>query len=220
MNPIIDKIRKLMALAGNNPSEAEREAAMRKAHQLLIQHNLSMTDVQINVESVAVYADDADYKNEPFRRVILTAIAKLYFCEVVFTIQQKRVRANFVGMKVDAEIAKTVANSILVSVAHQASIHHNANGLKGWSAFANGAALAIHHRCMDMIRTAHNEKVPGTALVVQSLYETRRREAEGVIAEHWPTLRKAGRGMSAKDAHSSMSGMAFGSTVALTQKVT
>lgn len=218
MEKIIERIRKLMQLAGNNPSEAEREAAMRKAHQLLIQHNLNMTDVQETVETVSVYADDVAYKNEPWRRVILTAIAKLYFCQIVFTIKVKKVQANFVGMKVDAEVAKVVANSILVSLAHQAELHHRANG-GGWVSFANGAAHVIYARCLEMINTAADEKVPGTALVVQNLYETRKKESQAVMEQRWPTLKKAGRGMSAKDAGSFHSGVAFGRSVALTQKV-
>jgi hypothetical protein len=219
MEKIVERIRKLMQLAGNNPSEAEREAAMRKAHQLLIQHNLNIQDVQETVESVDVHPDTVAWKNEPWRRTILSAIAKLYFCQVVFSVKERKVRANFVGMRVDAEVAKAVSNSILVSLAHQAELHHRANG-GGWVSFANGAAQAIYWRCMDMIETAQNEKVPGTALVVQSLYETRVREASAVIAVRWPTLRKSGKGMSAKDASSRQAGVKFGQTVALTQKVT
>lgn len=42
---ILDKVKKLLALAGNNPSEEEAKAAALKAQQLIAQYNLSMTDV-------------------------------------------------------------------------------------------------------------------------------------------------------------------------------
>ena len=39
---IIERIRKLLALAGNNPNEAEAALAMEKAQAELALHNLSM----------------------------------------------------------------------------------------------------------------------------------------------------------------------------------
>ena len=39
---IISKIEKLLALAGNNPSEAEAQAAMLKAQKLMAEHNLDL----------------------------------------------------------------------------------------------------------------------------------------------------------------------------------
>ena len=39
---IISKIEKLLALAGNNPSETEAQAAMLKAQKLMAEHNLDL----------------------------------------------------------------------------------------------------------------------------------------------------------------------------------
>ena len=43
---IISKIEKLLALAGNNPSEAEAQAALLKAQQLMAEHNLDMAQFE------------------------------------------------------------------------------------------------------------------------------------------------------------------------------
>lgn len=48
---IISKIEKLLALAGNNPSEAEAQAAMLKAQQLMAEHNLDMATFQKTEEA-------------------------------------------------------------------------------------------------------------------------------------------------------------------------
>lgn len=45
-NNIISKIEKLLSLAGNNPSEAEAQAAMLKAQQLMAENNISMETVK------------------------------------------------------------------------------------------------------------------------------------------------------------------------------
>lgn len=51
---IIEKVRKLLALAGNNSSQAEAESAMLAAQKLMAAHGLETTDV----ERVAAVKDD------------------------------------------------------------------------------------------------------------------------------------------------------------------
>jgi len=43
---LAERIRKLLALAGNNPSEAEAAMAMERASALLAEHNLTMAEVE------------------------------------------------------------------------------------------------------------------------------------------------------------------------------
>lgn len=42
---ILDRVKKILALAGNNPSEEEAKAAALKAQELLAKYNLSMADI-------------------------------------------------------------------------------------------------------------------------------------------------------------------------------
>ena len=63
MNPIIEKIRKLLALAnGTGAADQERESALRMAHALLAKHNLSMSDTEL----------------EPTRTALVWHLARLY----------------------------------------------------------------------------------------------------------------------------------------------
>lgn len=219
MEKIIERIRKLMALAGNNPNEAERDAAMRKAHQLLIEHNLTPTDVIDNPETVAAHSNGTAYRNLPWRRVILTAIAKLYFCKLVtHKGADKKVRASFIGMRVDAEVAQVVADALINSINAEAHLFARTNGGSDVS-FKNGAASTIYRRCEDLIKNAQSEKVPGTALVVQSLYQTRAKEAEAFINQTWGELKKAGRGMSTKFDEAAIAGRRYGESVSLHKTV-
>lgn len=52
MSDIADRIRKLLALAGNNTNEAEAAAAMSKASALMLQHGLTTADVDRAASSV------------------------------------------------------------------------------------------------------------------------------------------------------------------------
>lgn len=46
MDKIADKIQKLLALAGNNPSEAEAQAALLKAQALIAKYNIDMESIE------------------------------------------------------------------------------------------------------------------------------------------------------------------------------
>ena len=50
---VLNKIQKLVTLAGNNPSQEEAESAMLKAQELLLANGLEMTDVEDIGDSVA-----------------------------------------------------------------------------------------------------------------------------------------------------------------------
>lgn len=45
MSQIADKIQKLLALAGNNPSQEEAQAALLKAQALMAKYNLKESDI-------------------------------------------------------------------------------------------------------------------------------------------------------------------------------
>ena len=49
---ILEKVKKLLALAGNNPSQAEAEAAAAKAQALLQEYNLTLKDVDGEEEAL------------------------------------------------------------------------------------------------------------------------------------------------------------------------
>lgn len=218
MDKIIDKIRKLLALAANNPSEGERDAAMRKAHQLLVDHNLQMQDVQVTSETINVYVHNMNSRATPWARTITDAIAKLYFCKFVYSVNNKKLRANFVGMRVDAEIARMVAENILDSVRRESVIYGATTGGSPGS-FRNGAAATVYHRAMQMMRDAAPDKAPGTALVVQSLYKQRAAEAEAFAANYWRGLKKPKSKLNVRHDEAGRAGAAFAQTVSLTANI-
>ncbi len=54
---VIDKVRKLLALAGNNPSQEEAECAMLKAQEILLSNGLHMSDVETKDEAKEAVED-------------------------------------------------------------------------------------------------------------------------------------------------------------------
>lgn len=217
MDKIVERIRKLLALAGNNPSEAEREAALRKAHALLLEHNLQMQDVAEKVETMDAHDMVVKYPST-WSRVIINAVASLYFCKFVYTRVGRVYVAHFIGMRVDAEIAQMVATSIINSVAHEAVYHSRRTG-GSVASFKNGAASQIAYRCRKLREEAEADPVPGTALVVQSLYKTRATQAEEWTQQKFGKLKESKRSLRVTADHSGRAGAAFGQTISITPRV-
>lgn len=80
---LIDRIRKLLALAGS-PNENEAMAAAEKVQALLAEHNLDMDDVEKAAES-KLGLNALKMAAAPWKRIIANAVAHLYFSEYVLT---------------------------------------------------------------------------------------------------------------------------------------
>jgi len=99
---VIDRIRKLVALAQGGASESEAEQAMARVHGLLAEHNLRLPEVLEDErpgrppdaprDRVLETVDAADH---PWERPIWSATAALYFCACFY--DRPRGRASCVG---------------------------------------------------------------------------------------------------------------------------
>src|SRR5438105_14791415 len=78
MTRIIDKIRKLFALAGNNTSEAEAASAMAKAQEMLASYNLEMSMLDTAEVKKHDQADGKRTKEKVERSAMFAYIRKLW----------------------------------------------------------------------------------------------------------------------------------------------
>ena len=102
---ILEKIKKLLALAGNNPSEEEAKAASLKAQKLMNEYNLTLADCDNDkkleiTDSKFNCGGDNKWKFE-----LSMVIADNFRCKVYWL--GKKI-AVFYGYKTDCEIAKEV----------------------------------------------------------------------------------------------------------------
>lgn len=104
---IISKIEKLLALAGNNPSEAEAQAAMLKAQKLMAEHNLDMAQFkgqpQEKKEAVTEYF--RGYHNTDWAIRLAQVICNNFRCNLL---RAPHYGLAFVGLKEDVAICKAV----------------------------------------------------------------------------------------------------------------
>jgi len=226
MEKVIDRIRKLLALAGNNTSENEREQALAKAHAMLLEYNLSMSDLG-QQEEIDIKVDAAarrtKYRSAPWVIYISASIAELYFCKYYHGKQGNGTLNTYVGTRADAEVAHAVTQMVLDSVWGEALMFMRRNGRdpKMVMEFVNAAASVIYRRCVELRRAAEGGKTAestGRALVVVDLYKTRLDAAEKWINEN-VRLRKGRTNMRVKNSEAAAAGASHGKNVPLTMSV-
>lgn len=108
---LLKRIKKLLALAGNNPNEAEAAAATEKVHALLAEHNLSMTDVKTTTEEdkdeVAIQGSTYT-STHPWRRPLARTIAEMNFCRYLYIqhrFPKEQTEHIFIGTPININVA-------------------------------------------------------------------------------------------------------------------
>lgn len=110
---LMSKVNKLLALAGNNPSQEEANAAYTKAQKLIAEYNLNMSEFDEKEEILMQMATHSN--NEGYRVPLSVIIAKNFRCRSIMHGNT----VAFVGYKTDVEVCVQVFN-------HAYKVSHNA----------------------------------------------------------------------------------------------
>ena len=220
-NPIIEKIKKLLALAADSgATEGERDNAIRMAHGLLAKHNLDMAQVTASqqIEGREKYQNDT--WGMLWCRQVSQHIAKLFFCKYYFgqKINGTRMQHFFVGKTSNVATAALMADFIIHSILKECRSNGWHNLSPEARSFATGAVRVIGERVVALIKNPEGEAT-GTGLMVQSLYKT---EAEA----HDAFIKAAGTELVTKpvrsghlDGRTYAMGKSFGAKVGLDVQV-
>jgi hypothetical protein len=113
---VLDKVKKLMAL-GDSPNEAEAQSAVMKAHALLKQYNLEMSDIEVEEADVidVTYMDSG--RTQGWKVMLMNIITKFNYCALyrkhgashAFTFQ-------FVGKEHNVAVASATADYLLKTI--------------------------------------------------------------------------------------------------------
>lgn len=107
---VIEKIQKLLALAGNNPSESEAESAALKAQELIAKHNITMTEIEDAGDATEEEEDLGYYQihtgnGKAWKFNLAQAIAENFRCKRFWF---GRHTVAFYGYETDAQAAREV----------------------------------------------------------------------------------------------------------------
>jgi len=193
---VIDKIRKLLALAERGGTEAEADAAMAKVQEMLTQHNLDIDAVRGEKEATMTREYREYPWNQSWIREVYKGVAKLYFCKFYFTPNGTECQYCYlIGEPVNIHTAQFVADVVIATGNRLAKEYATAarkeflefcdedersqatgKAISASNDFKKGYGLRINHRCWELKRaatkpTTTDAKVASNALVVKNFYE-------------------------------------------------
>ena len=102
---IIEKIKKLLALSGNNPSKEEAIAAALKAQALIARHNVEEFELSdVDEQPVEIMSELGQHKT--WRLRLARVVADNFRCKYFERVYPKQRNTVFFGYKMDAEAAR------------------------------------------------------------------------------------------------------------------
>jgi len=171
----IDKIRKLLRLAKGSSNENEAAVALAAAQRLMLQHDID--NVEEVAEQPAVWGEwmtGVDFKDK-WERVLLSAVATLYNCRVIFRTRSGHVR--FAGKSENIEACEvtlvwvrdqvnTLYKQALVAFKQRTGGYTKQEYMNFYFSFKEACALRISQRANEIIAAVRNEIPAHKALVV------------------------------------------------------
>lgn len=153
---MVDRVKKLLALAGNNPSEEEAKLALMRANALIAKYNIDLSEE--TGEKVEYSVLPASHPNNNGYRIPLAGvIAPSFRCKVIMVGNT----VHFFGRKQDAEACVEVYNyiyrvsrSLAQKLERKAkkegrSIHGLANSY--WKGFVVGISKELSEQCKALM---------------------------------------------------------------------
>lgn len=234
---IISKIRKLLALANNAAAtDGERDNAMRQAHAMLAKYNLDVATVEAATGKATAGEERVEQESEfygrPWARRVCGAIAELFFCRYLYVPSgdAKMTVHSFIGRKSNATTAAEMSKYVVESILKEGRRRTRELGQgNAWRrSFCLGAAAAIQVRAAKMLDESTKPeapqpevktKVPGTALVLASVYQQEQEANKAMVEKQYPDLKagRGGKGLSSTDA--AVEGARYGKTVSLSRQI-
>lgn len=122
---ILRKIKKALALAGNDPNQQEAETALLKAQEMMAKYNLSMGDVEEKERKKEVLNDQVTpYGRTPYWKKRLAHIIGENFRVQSFTwTLNGKSCIKFLGLQEDVELAKEMFEFACDSLEHLVRIY-------------------------------------------------------------------------------------------------
>lgn len=113
-NSIVEKIKKLFALATDNPNENEAASALNRAKKMMRDYNLTQIDIEKSEIEIDIKRWESDFMSQidSYNRTLADAVGRLFDCEPILfrygKIMKYKVKMTYVGDESDIAIASQV----------------------------------------------------------------------------------------------------------------
>lgn len=189
MENLIEKIRKLFRLAERAGTEAESETAMRKAHELLAVHKLSMADLKTGATDKVTQEEYQLDKKYGWKHFLFGAASRLCFCHMIVLNRSRRVR--FVGKPIDILTAKNLADYLLktgLRLSRKLPVRDRRYRNSWRIGFAHRVAERVEALVQLAMQNKLREEGTGKELILSPLYTQAERDIGEFIRENYGRL--------------------------------
>ncbi|BCV20352.1 DUF2786 domain-containing protein [Moorella sp. Hama-1] len=107
---VLEKVKKILALASNNPSEEEAQAAMLMAQRIMAENGITLAEVEGFTNEVVDVPITQPHRTRWWYKILATIIADNFRCEAYFNTINRMSRLMLIGLKQDTEVATKVFN--------------------------------------------------------------------------------------------------------------
>lgn len=215
---VVTRIKKLMALALNNPNEHEREAAMAKARELMVEHMVEESHLR-GVEaptSTAIYEFNNKRSFQTWMEVVFSGVAKLFDARVVVSKGRESDTAIFICADYDFELLKETTLTVIATILREAAVQ--ARGLAAANSFRTGASQGFYSAAARIEKEAREAEKRGAETEVTALVHLKQTAIEQVFKERFPKLKTSHTKVSVSDADAYSKGWATGNGLGKQQK--
>jgi hypothetical protein len=108
-NKLIEKIQKLLALS-DSPNKNEAEAAMTKAQELMLKHNIDMRSVEQHDSEYINETSESFKREHPSMKFINSIVEKYFFVRIVKSNRRTHKYFNYIGEKQNVQTAIHTVN--------------------------------------------------------------------------------------------------------------
>jgi hypothetical protein len=187
---VLNKIKKLLALAGENgftnDNENEANAAFKKAAALMEKHGLAIADVNsetgevTDIQNVVIRQGQGKYK--VWANQLAAILAKCFDCKVILIGADNQA---FIGTKSDVGLCIWYYNFLKIRIARGASTKFHY--VKDQKTYGLGCVSALRQRLYDMYLKAQEEV---RSEQTKALVVVKNQEVEKRYNELYPNARK------------------------------
>jgi Protein of unknown function (DUF2786) len=228
---IIDKLQKLLALAGSD-NEHEAALAMSKAEALMREHNFSVADVAINGSGVDVQFDEV-YGTAMTYQIwvgsLAASISGAFNGKVISGQSNGRWKLTFIAGRTDlaiiidlfARLQETIKRMSRQYVKREANFHPGIRREMLHKSYRLGMIQTIHARLMQLKKNTTPDDVSKNAygLTGKELMTVKDKAVEQMVSKMFPNLRRRRASTYTIHTMAYQQGKADGHTVSLHRSV-
>ena len=188
---IVEKIQKLLELSSST-NEHEAQAAANKAKELLLLHNISMSELSgAETDPVSEHPYTFLSKTVPWKECLIIAASAFYGCQSLFLNGKSGTTISIIGTKGNVMVCQIMISHFMKEIDRVVAEAKVTDRKSGTPTFRHGVALRIASKMFERTESLRRDGCTTSdgeisALVVQSSMDKDRKGVDDWMSENCP----------------------------------